>query len=196
MPYENIFKAQTELMHKYHDIEVANNALETDKVPVDIQSREGQARLRRFAWFITEEVVETLEAKYSIAPLQTLHEELSDILHFMTEWAILSGVGPQDLPEKLALGSKEFAFLTRNSEYTQKASEVVYWVGRAISLLKGKPWKQSYKPTDEAEYQNRVVRAYEALLTLMHHSGIDIDDLDPVYFRKNEINQSRIQGGY
>lgn len=195
MPYENIFEAQRGLMHKYHDIEVANNALETDKVPVELQSREGQARLRRFAWFITEELVETLEAKYMKTSLANLHEELSDVLHFTTEWAILSGVQPEQLiiPR---VGKLEHALLTMNNEYVEKIAEVVYCVGRAINLLKGKPWKQSYKETDIFEYRSRVVEAFRALLILMHHSGIDIKNLDSVYFRKNQINQTRIAGGY
>jgi hypothetical protein len=115
----------------------------------------------------------------------------------MTEWAILSGVGPQDLLDDWkSLGALDCAFLTPNSEYTQKASNVVYWVGKAVNLLKGKPWKQSFKSTDEVEYRSRVIKAYQSLLILMHHSGIDIQDLDPVYFHKNQINQGRIQGGY
>lgn len=190
MPLKGIFEAQSKLMHKYHPIEEANGALETNLVPVNIQSREGQARLRRFAWFILEELAETLDAKYHQP--ENLPGELSDILHFMTEWAILSGITPDEiyLPKGPPLER------TLNTDYAPSALEVVYRVGMAINLLKGKPWKQSYRPTDEYEYKLRVTQAYESLLKLILHSGIGLDRLSSLYFNKNEINHQRIAGGY
>ena len=48
-------------MAKYEHIEEANGMLETKDVPVDIDSRKGQARLKNFAWRFTEELAEALE---------------------------------------------------------------------------------------------------------------------------------------
>lgn len=191
MLLETIFKAQSELMHKYHPIELENNALETDQVPVDIQSRDGQARLRRFAWFIVEEISEALEAKQSNP--SELEGELSDILHFMTEWAILSGVTADQI---IYTRNPPAKMLMLKSDYAPKYLEVIYWVGLATNLLKGKPWKKAYKPTDIQKYQSRVIAAYVALLELIHFSGVELFSLDDLYFKKNKVNHERIQGGY
>ena len=58
---KSIFNRQKELMAKYEGIEAKNGLLETPDVPVDIDSYKGQARLKNFAWRVTEELTEALE---------------------------------------------------------------------------------------------------------------------------------------
>jgi len=97
-----IFNRQLELMVKYHDIEDSSGLLQTPRVPatepVPIHDRFGQARLKDFAWRVTEELTESTWAMLDHPDIVTHKlEELSDAYHFLTELNILSGLDANSL---------------------------------------------------------------------------------------------------
>ena len=179
---KKIFDHQFGLMCKYHQVEFANGYTPPAPGPVDLQSRAGQDRLRQFAWWVVEECVEARSADARDRP-----EELSDILHFMTELCILSDVNP------LSLAEIELMWSTMDPRPEHDLHDVVHFVGRAMNLLKAKPWKQSPKPTDPENYQFFIKMAMGSLIGVIKNEGHCPKKL---YFHKNEINHSRIQSGY
>lgn len=100
-----IFLRQKELMDKYHKIESENGLLQTDKCPVDIDDPFGQARLKDFAWRITEELAEAMHVLKNRSWKKTWTKtdreaytiELIDAFHFFVELCILSGIEAEDL---------------------------------------------------------------------------------------------------
>lgn len=100
-----IFEFQRELMKKYEEIERKSGLLQTDEVPVNLDSYAGQARLKDFAWRITEELGEAMNCLKMKPWKQTpqitdqdhYREELIDALHFFIELLILSGFTPEDV---------------------------------------------------------------------------------------------------
>ena len=96
---EAIFKRQTELMKKYHVIENKNGLLQTEDVPVNLDCAKGQARLKDFAWRLTEEIGEAMNCLKNKPWKQTqmetdkehFYEEIADALHFFVELCILAG---------------------------------------------------------------------------------------------------------
>ena len=100
-----IFSRQRELMEKYHEIEKANGLLQTEDVPVNIHDAAGQARLKDFAWRVTEELGEAMNTlknkpwKQSQMLTDETHylEEIADAFHFFIELCILSGLDAQSL---------------------------------------------------------------------------------------------------
>jgi hypothetical protein len=102
-----IFQRQRELMEKYHKIEESVGLLQTLDVPVDLHSHSGQARLKDFAWRITEELGEAMNClknkpwKQSQMLTDTDHylEEIADAFHFFIELCILSGIDAKGLCE-------------------------------------------------------------------------------------------------
>ena len=86
-----IFDRQKELMAKYHDIELRSGLMQTEDCPVKLDDKRGQARIKDFAWRVTEEVGEALDAYYQ-NDMVHFAEELIDGLHFLTELTILSGL--------------------------------------------------------------------------------------------------------
>ena len=178
---QKIFDAQTELMHKYHPIEEALG-YHPPHAPVDIQSRTGQDRLRQFAWWITEEVVE-LET----ADPDEIMGEMSDVLHFVVELCILSGVDATvSIPSKLL---NQFEPMPEIVD----PYDIILTVGEAINKLKAKPWKQTPKPVDEDLFRSAIKEALRITCQLIDQQGWDIEEL---YFMKNAVNQTRIQTGY
>ena len=102
---ELLFARQRELMEKYEPIERANGLLQTSDVPVKLDSYQGQARLKDFAWRITEELGEAMNCLKMKPWKQTPQvtdrehylEELVDAAHFFFELLILSGFTPAEL---------------------------------------------------------------------------------------------------
>lgn len=101
-----IFGKQTELCHKYEDIQ-AQTVPDTvpEKIPVPIDSHLGQHQIKcRIFWAINElcEAADCLKNKpWKLTMMETdvthYKEELADALHFFVEACILSGMGAEEL---------------------------------------------------------------------------------------------------
>ena len=203
---EAIFEKQKELMIKYHHIEKGNDLLQTDQVPVDLHDRMGQARLKDFAWRVTEELAESLEA-YIDHPELELHykEELADALHFLVELAVLSGVTPGDIvhdPDRIVgVNGDKLTHLYEKAEEVDLSFEaamatVVLRLGQAMNLLKNKPWKNTHMLTDVSRYRNYIVGAFVAFAELTRLIGMGPDDMCTFYFRKSVVNKFRQRSNY
>lgn len=99
-----IFARQQELVVKYQEIEGM------PEYPFSPHSRIGQKFFKDFAWRMTEELVEAVEAFQNASDseddteLQAKHmmhfeEEIIDALHFLVENLILAGITPDDFTE-------------------------------------------------------------------------------------------------
>ena len=124
-----IFTRQRELMEKYEKIEASNGLLQTPDIPVDLNDAKGQARLKDFAWRITEELAEAKDAyeQMMLGPAEDMegnmnevfihiHEELMDSLHFLVEMTILSDITADRLLELLPGEDEELEELDANSD--------------------------------------------------------------------------------
>jgi len=181
MNLQKIFDAQTELMHKYHPIE-KSLGYDFPQAPLDLQSRQGQDRLRQFAWFITEEVVELEQASPEEAK-----DEMSDVLHFVVELCILAGVDPEVSVPSLLLNQFD-----PQPEYVDPY-DIILHTGVAINMLKAKPWKQTPKSVDEEVFRKSIKEVLRVVAMLIQQQAWDIEE---IYFHKNAVNQTRIQTGY
>lgn len=179
-----IFQRQKELMDKYHHIEAVNGLMQTGRVPVDLDCRFGQARLKDFAWRVTEELAESWEA---VANGEHLHaqEECADALHFMVELCHLSNVGPYGIVPL------NYAFVTRKEPFF-----TTYELGLAMNCLKNKPWKQTHVPTDRAKYEACLGNAFEALCGYAAFLELTPETLHDMYFRKSLVNKFRVESNY
>jgi len=200
-----IFRRQLELMHKYHAIEKANGLLVTDEVPVNLHDALGQYRLKDFAWRITEELGEALEA-IRIHPelVEHYNEEIADALHFLVEFTILSGMSPSDIMydhpdrDKLEYLYNLF-FVPIQREYWKLVTSVGFVVEAlsiACNCLKNKPWKTSQMMTDTEYFKAQVCGVWRSFINLCSNSGIDADDLVNLYFKKSEVNKFRQRTDY
>ena len=81
-----MFKSQHELAIKYLPIEGANGLLQTSDIPVNIDDRKGQSRLKDYAWRVQEELYEATDAmvQHPDNPEHFL-EEMIHSIHFLIE---------------------------------------------------------------------------------------------------------------
>lgn len=209
---EMIFDKQKELMEKYHDIEVANGLVQTEDVPVEINSRRGQARLRDFAWRFVEELGEAMDAYFVLQG--ELHpdveEEFVDALHFLTEFTILAGVesheviriSPYDLDNFTTLADEALKlflkFETKNPRgcISDLFTHTVTKIAMTINTLKNKAWKQSERDTDLELFHIRLRETWVLYFALMLSVGMYLEDVPELYLDKNAKNKERQKAGY
>lgn len=212
-----IFSRQERLMEKYEPIEVENGLCQTEDIPVDIHDRMGQARLKDFAWRVTEELTECTDAleKHSNDEVH-FREEIIDAFHFYIELMILSGMGmvwlytrfhedlkghQHDVLEYLAKGADHCIRCDKNKvmrlmQVSSLCWEVTENMGKAMNCLKNKPWKQAHMLTDVPVYQQHILHGLFSMLRLMLAVGMDANAMYDMYILKNKVNQFRQDSNY
>lgn len=203
-----IFNQQASMMEKYEKIEESNGLLETPDVPVDLNCYFGQARLRNFGWRITEELGEFLDA-YNSKHIDDAMEELSDVLHFLTEFTILAGYTPEDLTGLYGYSESNCSLekLYENSYNPGTADEdnlapytrvglVIENLAMTINCLKNKAWKHSPRETDRDKFIINLGSTWENFITLTKLFDIDAQEMYDLYFGKAKINEKRQETGY
>lgn len=203
---EAIFKRQKELMDKYHDIEKRGGLLQTEDCPVNLDDKRGQARIKDFAWRVTEEIGEALDALNVHDDIVHFQEELIDGLHFLTELTILAGVTPKDLQENCSVDEGKdildgmFEVLTNpvdTAVWSLEARVAVFIekLGMTCNCLKNKPWKQSNMVTDKKAFKENLSTAWHAYIILLAYN-MDADEVADIYLKKSQVNKFRQRSNY
>lgn len=189
-----IFNRQKELMEKYHDIEKRSGLLQTEDCPVNINDKRGQARIKDFAWRITEEVGEALDA-WCEGDDEHYYEELIDGLHFLTEMTILAGM---DVESLVGAKSDNLKWLYEN-RVEERVETMIFFLVRDLGMmcncLKNKPWKQTNMLTDVNAFESKLRKVWLDYIGLV---GIDLspDEIVDVYLRKSQVNKFRQRSNY
>lgn len=192
-----IFDRQKELMEKYHDIEFKSGLMQTEDCPVNLDDKRGQARIKDFAWRITEEIGEALDAienESGESALLHFHEELVDGLHFLTEMTILTGY---DLPEYTTLKD-----LIEEDSYrdcytlNDLVSDHVMYLGMMCNCLKNKPWKQSMMKTNKENFYKHLKLVWSNYVAILTSQDLTEEEITDLYLRKSQVNQFRIRSNY
>ena len=188
-----IFDRQRELMIKYHDIEFRSGLMQTEDCPVNLDDKKGQARIKDFAWRITEEIGEALDA---LTNSERLHyeEELIDGLHFLTEMTILTGYNIYEkfsLEELIDESKKIF-----NNNISDLVFNHVRYLGMMCNCLKNKPWKQSMMKTNKENFYDHLELVWANYIAILISAGFDEESILDIYFRKSQVNQFRQRSNY
>lgn len=192
-----IFDRQKELMEKYHDIEFRSGLMQTEDCPVNLDDKRGQARIKDFAWRITEEIGEALDAienESGESALLHFHEELVDGLHFLTEMTILTGY---DLPEYTTLKD-----LIEEGSYrdcytlNDLVSDHVMYLGMMCNCLKNKPWKQSMMRTNKENFYKHLKLVWSNYIAILTSQDLTEEEITDLYLRKSQVNQFRVRSNY
>lgn len=192
-----IFERQAGLMQKYHEIEKANGFHVCLKA--DLHDAFDQQRIKDFAWRITEEMGEALEAFRIHENLDHMEEEIADALHFFVELNIMVGYMPDYSLETMYKmhRPKTMAFLERNSAcLTYRVGAVVERLAIMCNTLKNKPWKQSQLLTDEKYFIECLGEVWVTFIQLCIVAKIGPDKLYDLYFRKSKVNEFRQRSAY
>jgi dimeric dUTPase (all-alpha-NTP-PPase superfamily) len=202
-PLKAIFDRQKELMEKYHDIEYKSGLMQTEDCPVNLDDKKGQARIKDFAWRITEEIGEATDAlknESGETSLLHFHEELIDGLHFLTEMTILTGY---DITEKYTLGDliKESNLIKQNFPkenytYDSLVANHVQYLGMMCNCLKNKPWKQTMMLTNRKNFYQHLILVWVNYVRILTSQGLTEENILDIYFKKSQVNKFRQRSNY
>jgi hypothetical protein len=199
--HELIFAKQHLLAKQYVEIESKNGLRWDTAMPLNLNSAKAQAQLKDFAWRVTEELGESLEAWFESEAESNrdlsehlIHskEELADGLHFLVEYGILINFPLSKLKEidLLQLKNKNFQAL-----FDEKVVDFILTWGITQNCLKNKPWKQTQYETDKTKLSELYYRSYINYFRIMLHSMTPLEILN-YYFRKSKVNDFRIKSKY
>ena len=195
-----IFARQRELMDKYHDIELKSGLMQTEDDPLDLNDKRAQARIKDFAWRVTEEIGEALDSYIAEDDLDHFKEELVDGLHFLTEMTILVGLTPEDFAEHFDVESNQIMERLLGFPFTTSVPnavmEFVRRMGMTCNCLKNKPWKQSQMLTDKNKFYNNLFSAWKAYFFLLSCGFSDAQEVTDIYLKKSQVNKFRQRSNY
>lgn len=190
---QEIFAAQIILGKRFLVIE-KNNGLahpSDDIEPLVLPSFHNEARLRAHAWRIVEEASEL-----SIAEGANILEEVSDILHFLTEFSVLSGIFPDHFSD--GERSMEYIFDRGHNQILSPSylwKDFITQIGLAVNQLKNRPWKLSQRGISIEDYRGQVCLVWYRFGELCSSLSITSDQLYNAYFSKHQENERRIENG-
>ena len=200
-----IFDRQKELMSKYHDIEKRSGLLQTEDCPVNLDDKKGQARIKDFAWRITEEVGEALDALYGDNDREHFTEELVDGLHFLVELTILAGFEAQDIvslvirtgePSGDSLNAICECVGHNSQSLSGDITSLIRGLGMMCNTLKNKPWKQSHMKTDKEVFMERLGEVWGAYTCILFKGLGSSDAIADIYLKKSQVNKFRQRSNY
>lgn len=184
-----IFKRHQELIVKFEAVEKQNGLLLHDAIPVDLDSKKGQASLRVTAWRITEEVAEAIAADYRMDRI-SFKEEVADVLSFLIEMMILCGIPASDLDKKFyTLGGTTSVEEDRDAAWL----DFILELGTTMNYLKNKPWSLKEKPLiAKKSFHEGMIRTFRRFLAAAKENKITEAQLMESYVAKNIINHERL----
>ena len=182
-----IRERQTELMHKYKDIEGLPDC------PIDIDAKDSQVWIKDFLWRTTEELCESREA-YILEHETHKIEELIDAVHFLTECFILVDMEPTIDLKHMYEGCQKVG--SEFGSYVKHMGECIYFLGLVGNTLKNKKWKQTAVLTDKAKFFKYLDTAYFHLMACIISCGCNPHDIYNFYFKKAEVNTFRQRSNY
>jgi len=195
-----IFDRQRELMSKYHHIEVKSGLCQTEDLPVNLDDKRGQARIKDFAWRIVEELGEALDGREDENHLK---EELVDGLHFLTELTILVGKDYDNIiRSEPVIYEGYLEFILKLNIYSHlfilemRVSNFIQELGMLCNCLKNKPWKQTHMKTDKEAFFHRLEKVWISYLSILNNVGMTPEDIVNTYLKKSQVNGFRIRSQY
>jgi hypothetical protein len=162
-----------------------------------------QEEFRLLAWRITEEIYEALEVMRASEgeDIPAFREEVSDVLHFIIELAIVSGVIENDLVFWPSSGfkiddSRDYLSLIFDAEalkgqFSSNWTGVVEYLAKMMMLLKQRPWRTDDRPTDPQIWKLSFFWFFRSFVRACINSDIDADVLHAEFFSKAKINDQR-----
>ena len=203
---KDIFERQTELIEKYHPIEHQVIGIERLNIllsdPFNIDDPVVQLKIKEHLWRVVEEVAESFEVVHNNEDNFTHQvEELSDALHFMVETMIMVKLSYSDVESLESL--LDYYNYTDGEDQNNNLdsdhfmyNQVFYHIGIVGNCLKNKPWKRTQMRTDKIKFYSSIKDAYNNLIYLFIHLGLEPKDIYEIYFKKSEINKFRQRSNY
>lgn len=193
--FEDIFEKQKELKFKFEP------KAQQDFDHFDLDTFESQEVIKKYAWRITEELTEMLEAYYQKAKpgeAEHVYEEAIDAFNFFIELCLLVGYTPDNgeahlvKPENIGY---EF-YDERPNDPEACALHIIYRLGLVCNHLKAREWRQSQYLVDLYKFWEDFYQLWFAFMELFVCFGWEAQEIADYYSLKYQVNSFRITTNY
>jgi dimeric dUTPase (all-alpha-NTP-PPase superfamily) len=207
----DVFELQRKLMNEYIKIEGKNGiglGLLASGGTASIDSTKRQYVMKDFAWRITEELMEAVEAwrKWQFSrndtDLEHSQEEIADSFHFFVELLILAGISDKDLMMECQ-GKDPITFYMASMSAARDQldidSRIVVFLealGCAMNCLKQKPWKQTQMFTDIKKFRQLLHKAFGRWVYMAQGFKLTSKGIVEIYLKKHRVNEFRQRSKY
>lgn len=187
----DIFKMQQELKFQFEP------KAKDDFLNFDIDTYESQEVIKKYAWRITEELVEMLEAFYMDAKpgeKEHVYEEGIDAFNFFIELLCLMGTSPDS--NFLSLRPEDFHYVEDIADPEEAAHDIIFNLGMFCNLLKSREWRRSQYLVDLYKLWPRVGMIWGSFMKLFSTFGWTTQVLCDWYSLKYQVNKFRLETSY
>jgi dimeric dUTPase (all-alpha-NTP-PPase superfamily) len=207
----DVFELQSKLMSEYISIEGKNGiglGLLAASGTNSLDSARRQYVIKDFAWRITEEIMEAVEAwrkwqfSRSDTDLEHSQEEIADSFHFLVELLIIAGISDRDL--MMDCQGKDpivyyMASMSVARDQLDMDSRIVVFLealGCAMNCLKQKPWKQSQMFTDVKKFRDLLRTSFGRWVYMAQGFKMTSKNIIEIYLKKHRVNEFRQRSNY
>lgn len=200
---KEIFDRQRSYLASLAPIYLNNGAHIHASVPSwPLNDRMAQEEFRLLAWRITEEVYEALQVMENSEgeDIDGFREEIADVLHFIIELAIVSGVTEKDIvfgpSSDLQIDDRDWLAVIFDTEFLKDNFStswvaIVEYLARSMMLLKQRPWRTDDRRTNLDIWKRSYYWFFRSFVRACINSNIEPDTLYEAFFDKAKINDRR-----
>ena len=179
--WDEIFKRQREINCAFHT--VTKEAIDD----FDISYYQDQELFKRYCWFITEELMECIEAQ-RLHEETHVREELIDALNFTIGLYSLYGWDYDKVKN---------SHNTRPTyNMTDAIYETVYSIGMTANCLKNREWRESQYLVDLVTFEDRLYQIWGFFMEVFRHLHMDDKAIRELWGLKYQVNLFRIESKY
>lgn len=199
---DSIWDAQKIVLERIDPIERANGQRMAGVYPVDLNTREGQARIRYWVNCYCEELAEAYDA-FRSGPnhRDKLLEELVDCYKFLINLSLQAGI---DYPNEWHSTEDLYDIFRRcpplNYGTRRGSAEIQFMfcfgkVHYLCTLLRNQPWRQTEKPLNHDLFKRYLMTSFEVFHGLINLMGFSDSDFFHCFNEKTRVNIDRVEEG-
>lgn len=179
LSYKDVFNKQValEFMYEPHAKEVFDN--------FDIDCFTDQEEFKKYAWRVTEELCESLEA-LDKNEKNHVYEELLDGFNFLIELVNMCGYTADDM---------DFSEKPMSGDLRMDILKTIEELGLTANCLKNRAWRQSQYLVDMYVFERRLKNTFNLYLNLLRTKMSD-KEIISCWSLKYQVNLFRIQTKY
>lgn len=193
--FKDMFEMQRELKFKFEP------QAKKDFEEFDLDTFESQEVIKKYAWRITEELTEMLEAYYKNAQsgeAEHVYEEAIDAFNFFLELCCLVGYTPEN-PEAHPVKPENIGYEFYDevpNDPEDCANKIIFRLGMVCNHLKSREWRHSQYLVDVYKFWPDFYNLWFAFMELFICFGWDSNEIAKYYSLKYQVNLFRITTSY
>ncbi len=123
------------------------------------------------------------------------HCNIDRAIYNNPEYRAIPIILDKDLEDEFLRGGRKLS-IPLEDEHRKQLWDITYSFNLARNMLKNKAWKQTEMMTDQSRFQLQLMEGFLHFMRYLDFMGMTTESVFTIYFKKNLINQFRIESNY